>query len=227
MKPKAFKTARRQFAEAILGRAVLVVEGSTELAVFSAASSVLEAALGPAEYTHLDVAGVTLFDAGGDGSVPRFGSVFKSLGKLAFGFFDKQKRPLTDDAKEKLALFDRYWESPESGIEALLVKEMPVSTLKVFLEQASNRGDYPLDAGVVTTTMSADDVRALAKKVLCARKGDSWGYAGSLVAAAGTIFELPDTIRSILIEINRAVSTGTDVPPEAPPDVLPPLEAIG
>lgn len=45
-KPKAFKTERRQFAEAILSRAVLVVEGSTEVGLFPEASTIMETSLG-------------------------------------------------------------------------------------------------------------------------------------------------------------------------------------
>src|SRR5262245_53858155 len=84
IKPKTFKTERRQFAEAVLSRAVLVVEGSTEAALFATASTVLEQIRGPDKYTHFDLAGVTVFDAGGDGAVPRYGPVFKALGKVTF-----------------------------------------------------------------------------------------------------------------------------------------------
>ena len=52
VKPKTFRTERRQFAEAILSRAVLVVEGSTEAALFPVASTVLEQSLGTDAYTH-------------------------------------------------------------------------------------------------------------------------------------------------------------------------------
>ena len=42
VKPKTYRTERRQFAEAILSRAVLVVEGSTEASLFPVASSIME-----------------------------------------------------------------------------------------------------------------------------------------------------------------------------------------
>jgi putative ATP-dependent endonuclease of OLD family len=65
VKPKTYRTERRQFAEAILSRAVLVVEGSTEAALFPAASTVMEESLGPNAYTHFDLAGVSVFTASG------------------------------------------------------------------------------------------------------------------------------------------------------------------
>jgi putative ATP-dependent endonuclease of the OLD family len=83
VKPRTFRVERRQFAEAILSRAVLVVEGSTEASLFPVASSIMEASLGTNAYTHLDLAGVSIFDAGGDGAVPRHGLVFTALGKLS------------------------------------------------------------------------------------------------------------------------------------------------
>jgi putative ATP-dependent endonuclease of OLD family len=64
VKPKTYRTARRQFAEAILSRAVLVVEGSTEASLFPVASSVMENSLPADAYMHFDLAGVSVFDAG-------------------------------------------------------------------------------------------------------------------------------------------------------------------
>ena len=57
LEPKTFRTERRQFAEAILSRAVLVVEGSTEAAIFPAASTVMERSLGPDAYTQQHTSG--------------------------------------------------------------------------------------------------------------------------------------------------------------------------
>src|ERR1017187_5629389 len=90
IKPKVFARERRQFAEAILANAIFVVEGATEAAIFPAASSVLEQDLGAEVYSHFDIAGVTIFDAGGDGSTPQYGPCFAALGKLAFCFYDKR-----------------------------------------------------------------------------------------------------------------------------------------
>src|ERR1019366_2327775 len=82
VKPKTFRTERRQFAEAILAKAVLVVEGGTELALLPEASSIMEASV--SGYMNFDMAGVSVFNAGGDGSVPRYASIFKALEKPSF-----------------------------------------------------------------------------------------------------------------------------------------------
>ena len=143
VKPKTFRTERRQFAEAILSRAVLVVEGSTEAVLFPAASTVMEKSLGADVYTHFDLMGVSVFDAGADNSVPRHGPIFAALGKLAFGFYDKPNAPLPAEAMKKLASFTQVWESPEKGIENVLVKQTPIAVARRFLEEVKDRADYP------------------------------------------------------------------------------------
>ncbi|ACI91306.1 ATP-dependent endonuclease family protein [Afipia carboxidovorans OM5] len=205
VKPKTFRTERRQFAEAILSRAVLVVEGSTEASLFPVASSIMEASLGADAYTHLDLAGVSIFNAGGDGSVPRHGSVFSALGKLSFGFYDKPNAALTPAATEKLKEYTQFWESPEKGIETVLVKQMPVAVVRRFLDEVKDRSDYPA-VGTYDPAAVDADVVALASKVLKARKGDAHGYAAMLVAQCQNADELPATIREILETIHKALS---------------------
>jgi putative ATP-dependent endonuclease of OLD family len=52
----------------------------------------------------------SIFNAGGDGAVPRHGPVFSALGKLSFGFYDKPNAALTADATEKLKGYTQFWE---------------------------------------------------------------------------------------------------------------------
>ncbi|TIU27869.1 MAG: ATP-dependent endonuclease, partial [Mesorhizobium sp.] len=219
VKPKTFKTERRQFAEAILSRAVLVVEGSTEASVFPAASSIMEASLGADAYTHFDLAGVSIFNASGDGSVPRHGPVFSALGKLSFGFYDKPNAALGQDALDKLAGYTQVWESPEKGIENVLIKQMPIAVVRRFLDEVKDRSDYPL-VGVYDPAASNADVAALAVKVLKARKGDAHGYAAMLIAECQTADELPGTIREILETIHKALSAVPEDIAAPPPDDL-------
>lgn len=197
VKPKRFRRERRQMAEAVLSRAVIVVEGSTEAALFPVASEVLENALGSG-YEHLDLAGVTVFDAGGDNAVPMFGPFFKALGKPAFAFYDKQSTAPNAETSAKLADYSHAWESPEDGIESLLVKEMSVDLLRRFLKRVAARSDYPKDKGMVADGMDDDQVRSMAKAVLKARKGDSQPYAAFLIAECTKVSELPSTVRTIL-----------------------------
>jgi putative ATP-dependent endonuclease of OLD family len=205
VKPKTYRTERRQFAEAILSRAVLVVEGSTEASLFPVASSIMEASLPAGDYTHLDLAGITIFNADGDGSVPRHGPTFPALGKLSFGFYDKPNAALSQEALEKLKSYTRVWESPEKGIENVLIKQMPIAVVRRFLDEVKDRTDYP-DVGTYDPAATDADVAALAFKVLKARKGEAHGYAAMLVAECQNAAELPATIREILQAIHDELS---------------------
>lgn len=222
VKPKAFRTERRQFAEAILSRAVLVVEGATEAALFPVASSVMEKSVGDEAYTHFDMAGVSIFNAASEGAVPRYGPTFSALGKLSFGFYDKPNAALTEEAAGKLAAYTKAWESPEKGIENLLVKQTPIAVTKRFLNAVKDRADYPAAVGAYDPEASDADLATLAVKVLKARKGDSYGhgYAAMLIGHCNTADELPETVRTILEEIHKAVSAVPEDGATAPADDL-------
>lgn len=217
IKPKAFKTQRRQFAEAILSRAVLVVEGATEAALFPVASSVMEASLPANAYMHFDLAGVSVFDAGADNAVLRHGPIFSALGKLAFGFYDKPKEPFPKESLDKLASYNKVWESPEKGIENVLIKQTPVAVVRRFLNDVKDRADYP-EVGIYDAAANDEDVAALALKVLKARKGDAYGYAAIMISHCQNAAELPATVREILEAIHTTLSPPPGENPSPPDD---------
>lgn len=198
LRRKLYWKAKREFAEAILSRAVLIVEGDAEVAAFHAASSVLE--LHEPEYQHLDLAGVSVIGAGNDSSVPLFAPIFRAMGKRTYGTWDKPKSPLSDEAQEASKQFDRCWPSSEIGLEDLLVKEAPVSVHRDYLEKAANRADYPEKASKYTPELDDDAVGLLARETLKARKGD--GYAALLIESCVTLDDIPASIREILHAIN-------------------------
>jgi len=206
VKPKTFRVERHQFAEAILSRAVLVVEGSTEASLFPVASSIMENSMPAGAYMHFDLAGVSIFNAGADNAVPRHGPIFSALGKLTFGFYDKPNAPVDQESREKLKSYTQVWESPEKGIENLLVKQMPTAVVRRFLNKVKDRTDYPASVGVYDPAAADEDVAALATKVLKARKGDAYGYAAMLIAQCQNAQELPATIREILEAIHSTLS---------------------
>lgn len=108
---KRYRQNRHQFAEAVLARAVLIVEGATEASLIPVVADVMDA--DPSiDYTHLDLAGVSVFDAGNDVSVPLYAPLFKSLGKPVYGMHDTLNRKLSAEEKIKAdaqaADFSRY-----------------------------------------------------------------------------------------------------------------------
>jgi putative ATP-dependent endonuclease of OLD family len=221
VKSKTYRTMKRQFAEAILSRAVLVVEGSTEAVVFQAASSVLERVR--SGYTHLDLAGVSLFNADGDGSVPRFAPIFKTLGKTVYGTWDKPKSPSAKSADSDKKSFDRCWESPEMGVEDLLVKQSPDSVLRRFLDVVAQRGDFPKHLAYKSETVDSE-LADLATKVLIARKGEAYAYAAVLIEQCQSENELPMFVRDVLIAIDEGLHGQPELDLQADSDspLLPP-----
>lgn len=199
-KPKAYRAQRRQFAEAILARAVVVVEGATEAALLPVASSILEAEV--EGYTHFDLAGVSIFTADGDADVPRWGPIFKSLDKQVFGFRDKQAAAPTSAVQQKLDTFDKFWESPETGLEDLLVNRTTPAVHRRFLEAAVARADYPSGVAAYADTMTDAYARALAISVLKARKGEGFAYGALFTEQCQTAAELPEFLRTMLLEID-------------------------
>ncbi|RWZ49540.1 DUF2813 domain-containing protein [Labedella phragmitis] len=198
VKRKTYLTNKRQFAEAILARGVLVVEGSTEAVVFPAVSNVLERV--HHGYTHLDFSGVSMFATPGDGSVAKFGPIFKALGKKTWGACDKPNGTLPQDQIDDRTKFDRFWESPEKGIEDVLVKGIPVETHRRFLADVSGRPDYPHLP--YDPQIKDEDVPALTGKVLKARKGEAYAYAAVLIEHCETEAELPEELVDVLLGID-------------------------
>src|SRR5690606_16290365 len=102
IKSKTYRSKiRHSIAEAILGNAVIVGEGLCELEVLSIASQIMEK--GDSCYP-LDLSGVTIFDAGGDGQIVKFGNFFKSIGLKTYAFFD-----FMDRTPEKLKEFEEVF----------------------------------------------------------------------------------------------------------------------
>jgi putative ATP-dependent endonuclease of OLD family len=206
VKPKTYRSQRRQFAEGILSRAVFVLEGQTEMVAVHAVSTALEHFR--EDYSHIDLSGVSLFNAGSDREVPRYAPIFKALGKRVYGMRDKLNVPDAADAVENIKSFDSFWESPEAGIEQILVKQVPTRVLRSFLDEVVQRDDYPTHHPYVSAQVADDQVADLAAKVLKARKGDAFGfgYTGTLIEQCQTEAELPAFIREALLAIDQQLA---------------------
>lgn len=203
LKPKVFQVKKRQFAEAILARAVLVVEGSTEVAAFGAASSALER-LGAEGYVHVDLSGISLFDADGDKDVPKFAPVFKAMDKRVYGAWDRQTTEFDAAAVAKVAQFDDHWEAPETGIERVLVKQSPPAVLRRFLNEVASRDDFPTHLGYSQDTPESE-LEDVAYEVLKIRKGEATAYAAALLDQCEKIDEIPEFLRDVLLAIDAAL----------------------
>jgi putative ATP-dependent endonuclease of OLD family len=205
-KTKRYRENRRQFAEAVLARAVLVVEGATEAAMFPVAADVMEADPN-CSYTHIDLAGVTIFNAGNDVSVPIYAPLFKSLGKPVYGWHDTPTSPFGTDLAAKTGAFTGYQVIHHSGVEDLLIAEVPMTVKRRFLDSAALRDDYPTACGVPSPDDTDTEVNTLLRKVLVARKGAFHGYAALLLGEASNSAELPASIVSMLQRIESDLAS--------------------
>ncbi len=219
-KLKRYRDNRRQFAEAVLARAVLAVEGATEAAVFQAVADVLDHDPTVVDYLHPDLAGISIFDAGNDVSVPLFAPVFAAMGKPVFGIHDAPTKPLEPGPAAKTAQFTRYEVIPYAGIEKLLVAETPIDVQKRFAATVATRPDYPSGTPPLPTNATDDQIRAHVRKLLQDRKGSNGGYAALLIAECANAADLPASLaaflRTIDADLRPPAAPSTD--PAADPD---------
>jgi putative ATP-dependent endonuclease of the OLD family len=207
---------RRGFAEAMLGRGVIVVEGFTEQLALQAVAEQLEAA-DPAKYP-LDLSGVTIITTDGDGSIAEFGRFFVSLDLPTFAFFDKKARPQKDHDALEQARFQILNETRYAGMEDLLAAEVPLDHQWAYLERVRDSGIAP--KVLVPTARPADDrVRDFTCQVL--KDGKGWGRVADLIERCSTA-ELPPTIVDFLNQIYtrfpRPKAPETSTPVEAAQD---------
>lgn len=206
LKPKNYRRKiRHSIAEVILGNAVIVGEGLTELEVLSAAAKILEQ---DRDNFPFDLSGVTIFEAEGDGNITDWGKFFKSIGLSTFAFFDKMQRS-ADQIQELNEAFDFYKEIDHKAIEKLLADEVPVSIQWAFLQELKENGE--IANGPHLPEMQPDDVTVgkLLDEALRQKKGER--RSASLVEKC-TMEELPITIKTFLEEIYRKFKQPEEVP---------------
>jgi putative ATP-dependent endonuclease of OLD family len=186
---------RRGFAEAMLGRGVIVAEGITEQLALQTVAEKLEAA-DPARYP-LDLSGVSILTTDGDGSIPEFGRFFGSLDLPTFAFFDKKTRSKKDQDALEQACFQILNEVPYAGMEALLAAEVPLNHQWAYLEHVRDTGIAPKIL-IPRARPSDDTISEFTYQVL--KDGKGWGRAADLIGRCD-IAELPPTIVGFLDQI--------------------------
>jgi len=210
MKAKNYRqNFRRSIAEALLCRGVIVGEGITEQDALLVVAQIMEGH--NPDLFPLDVAGISVINADGDGNLEKLGAFFKEAGIPAFAFFDRKKRT---EAEIK-ALEDSYVvarEIAQKGAEVLLSEEIPLNKQWEFLEllREEEAGDHHL--GIPAAKPSDADLRKLTVSVLRGLKGD--GGAARLLSLCATA-ELPDTITAFLSDIYQRYPKPKKKPVEA------------
>jgi len=196
---------RRHFAEAMLGRAVLCVEGVSDDSVLVAASAVLEnSSTEEAPYAPLDLSGVTVVPSDGQGNLAKLGQFFGGIGLRTYALFDKQKD--STQTHEICNAFDHAWELDYSGIEKLLAEEVPVMVQHRFFAEVCEWPDYPSGNLNYHPDLDDDDVRRLTARLLKLRKGSS--YAARLIELCE-----PDDLPEVIVEALRKISDDLPIEP--------------
>lgn len=189
------KHIRRGFAEAMLSRGVIVAEGFTEVAVLHAVAAKMEAAE-PKNYP-IDLSGISIITPDGDGGIPEFGRFFLSLDIPTFAFYDKKARSQKDQDALTNTGFVILNEIPYSGMEQLLVSEVPLDCQWAFLEELRDTGSAA-KIGIPATRPDDEKLKSLSQNALTDGKG--WGRSAALIEYCSTA-ELPPSVTTFLTQI--------------------------
>lgn len=200
VKMKAYRREMRtRFCEALLARRVLIVEGRTEYDALPAASRRL-AYLYPGKHRSLDSMGIAVVDAETDSQVVPLVEYFEKLGKETFAVFDKQDDSTISDALE------HGFESPETGFERLIAKNIDISVIEEFIDELIKSNEWPLrETDKPEDGIGEKELRKLLVKVLKKFKGS--GEAALLIAKCNSAEEMPGFIVEMLSEIQEVVAS--------------------
>tara|TARA_R110002073_G_scaffold196455_1_gene355593 strand:+ start:402 stop:2222 length:1821 start_codon:yes stop_codon:yes gene_type:complete len=224
IKAKAYKgNLRRVLSEAMLGNGVICVEGVSDAEVLYSASAILEEQSVEGTYTPLDLSGVTVVQCESDGGILNYGQFFAGLGLKVYAFYDRQKN--ADISDQITNVFDHAWELNQTGVEYLLIEDIPIGIIRGFMAEVSDLDDYPHNARnpeLFSYEPDANDdaVKVLARKILKVRKGS--GYAQRLVELCSDT-DLPEIIVTALERVSEDLpndlsvnEAAEDIDPETP-----------
>lgn len=197
MKEKNYRqNFRRIIAEAMLGQGVIVGEGVTEQDALLVVAQKMEMA--DSDLFPLDVAGITVINADGDGNLEKLGAFFKKIGVPAFAFFDRKKRT----GEEITALEDVYViakQIAQKGAEALMAEETPLDRQWEYLN-ALRAEDVEGRFGIPAARPADAELQVLTISTLRGLKGE--GGAARLLELCD-MDELPQTITAFLGEVYK------------------------
>ncbi len=201
---------RTRFAEGLLARTVVLVEGVTELWALPAAVDVL-LSVPATDFQGFDVDGVAFVPAGGTGDLLGLAGYFDSIGIPVAIVCDRLTDADDRDGLEGIA--SALIEHEYGGFERLLADELELGMIRRSAPTIRRWPDYPRNLTIPDPTDAEPAWREYFFRLLKQRKGE--GYAARVLSLC-THHELPPTVLRILALI-RSV---TDVRPLGAGDPL-------
>jgi putative ATP-dependent endonuclease of OLD family len=178
----------------MLGKGVIIGEGITEQDALLVVAQKMEES--NPDLFPLDVAGLCVINAEGDGNLEKLGAFFKEIGTPAFAFFDRKKRTDAEIAV-LLGIYTVAKEIPQKGAEVLMAEETPVDRQWQYLE-VLRAEDEDGRFGIPPARPADNLIRALTTSTLKGLKGE--GGAAKLLELC-PLAELPKTIADFLADI--------------------------
>lgn len=127
---------RRQLSEALLGKGAIVVEEeSTRLWILKASALLHDKTFEGSAIQALEVRGVTVVAALGNGDVPEVGALLQRAGLSVIGFVDQMSDNELESCVAKAPRVPLYFHRAR-GLEDLLILELPQSVVRKTLTSA-------------------------------------------------------------------------------------------
>ena len=210
VKQKTLRQAfRTRFAEGLLARTVVLVEGVTELWALPAAVDVLTSVPGTG-FQGFDLDGVVFVPADGTGGLLGLAGYFDSIGIPVAIVCDQLTEADDRDGLARIACI--LIEHRYSGFERLLADELDPSVIRRVARTVRTWSDYPRHLAIPNPGAPELDWRRYLKGLLKTRKGE--GYAARVLPLC-EYEELPPTLIRILAGIRAATNT-SPLGPEDP-----------
>ena len=209
VKEKTLRRAfRTRFAEGLLARTVVLVEGVTELWAFPATVDVLTSA-STTSFQGFDLDGIVFVPSDGTGDLLGLAGYFDSIGIPVIIVCDQ----LTDaDDREGLEHVGVLIEHQYGGFERLLADELKLDVIRTVTPTVRTWSDYPRSLAIPDPGAPEPQWRQYFVELLKMRKGE--GYAARVLSLCEHE-ELPPTVIRILADI-RAATNATPLGPEDP-----------
>ena len=193
---------RKRFCETLLARRVLIVEGRTELDVYSAAARKLQK-LHPDKHISFETLGISPINAESDSKIPPLGEYYRGMNKKVYAIFDKQDEHSSEKIKSSV---DHAFEATEHGIENVVLKGVNSSVLRKFALKLVLDGDWPphLKHCIPNDGMTDDAIYDALFAYMTGKKGD--GALARLVIFCDE-GEMPTFIRDTIYSIAETVNS--------------------